>query len=194
MVYAFSSYTDGNLQLFGNVQSVVLDGECTGNDCQTEEGVTTPSPPRPPGPGRWIVTIWKIMKSLCWYFSSILDAPVGETHLAGTSTLLKLLEARMQTLERLGGRLASPDPRPRHLPAYSVGALSSMIDGFSVQHTVAQGKSSWSGCRFLHKIVIPSSFTVLHMLGLAWSAEAARVETALSSEPRGKHSLTFLTS
>ena len=52
MVYAFSSYTDGNLQLFGNVQSVVLDGECTGYDCQTEEGVTTPSPPRPPGPGR----------------------------------------------------------------------------------------------------------------------------------------------
>ena len=52
MVYAYSSYTDGNLQFFGNVRSIVLDGECTGSDCHTEEYVTTPSPPRPPGPGR----------------------------------------------------------------------------------------------------------------------------------------------
>ena len=60
MVYAYSSYTDGNLQFFGNVQSIELDGECTGSDCQTEEFITTPAPPtspRPPGPGRWVVTI-----------------------------------------------------------------------------------------------------------------------------------------
>ena len=55
MVYAYQSYADGNLQFFGNVQSVQLDGECTGLDCQTEEYVTTtasPGPPPPPGPGR----------------------------------------------------------------------------------------------------------------------------------------------
>ena len=45
MVYAWQSYADGNLQFFGNVQSVELDGECTGSDCQTEGGATTPPPP-----------------------------------------------------------------------------------------------------------------------------------------------------
>ena len=49
MVYAYNSYTDGNLQFFGNAQSVELDGECTGRECQTEGGVTTPPPPPPPG-------------------------------------------------------------------------------------------------------------------------------------------------
>ena len=38
MVYAYRSYNDGNLQFFGNVQSVELDNECTGLDCTTEEG------------------------------------------------------------------------------------------------------------------------------------------------------------
>ena len=60
MVVAWVSYADGNLQFFGNVQSVELSGECTGHDCQTEEGVTTPPPttlppttlpPPPPPPG-----------------------------------------------------------------------------------------------------------------------------------------------
>ena len=50
MVYAFRSYTDGNLQFFGNVQSAELDGECTGTDCLTEGGVTT-LPPPPPSTG-----------------------------------------------------------------------------------------------------------------------------------------------
>ena len=45
MVYAYNSYTDGNLQLFGNVQRAELDGECTGSDCLTEGEVTTPPPP-----------------------------------------------------------------------------------------------------------------------------------------------------
>ena len=49
MVYAYRSYADGNLQFFGNVQGLELDGECTGSDCQTGGGVT-PSPPTPPPP------------------------------------------------------------------------------------------------------------------------------------------------
>ena len=48
MVYAFGSYSDGNLQFSGNVQSAELDGECTGIDCQTEGEVTTLPPPPPP--------------------------------------------------------------------------------------------------------------------------------------------------
>ena len=47
MVYAWRAYADGNLQFFGNVQSVELDGECTGSQCLTEGGV----PPPPAGGG-----------------------------------------------------------------------------------------------------------------------------------------------
>ena len=43
MVIAWSPYADGNMQFFGNVQSVELDGECTGRDCQTAQ-TTTPAP------------------------------------------------------------------------------------------------------------------------------------------------------
>ena len=49
MVYAYQSYADGNLQFFGNVQSVEIDGECTGRECLTGGGVTPPPPPPPPG-------------------------------------------------------------------------------------------------------------------------------------------------
>ena len=49
MVVAWRPYADGNLQFFGNVQSVEIDGECSGRDCQTGGGVTTPPPPPPPG-------------------------------------------------------------------------------------------------------------------------------------------------
>ena len=45
MVYALLPYADGNLQFFGNVQSVELDGECTGQECLTEGGVAPPPPP-----------------------------------------------------------------------------------------------------------------------------------------------------
>ena len=48
MVYAWSAYANGNLQFFGNAQSVELAGECTGSDCQTGGGVT-PTPPPPTG-------------------------------------------------------------------------------------------------------------------------------------------------
>ena len=47
MVYAWTAYADGNLQFFGNVHSVELDGECTGSQCLTEGGV----PPPPAGGG-----------------------------------------------------------------------------------------------------------------------------------------------
>ena len=40
MVFAFKSYTNGNLQFFGNVLSVEFEDECTGKDCQTGEGVS----------------------------------------------------------------------------------------------------------------------------------------------------------
>ena len=54
MVYAYYSYADGDLQFFGNVRSVELDGECNGRACQTEEGVTPPptSPPPTGGGGK----------------------------------------------------------------------------------------------------------------------------------------------
>ena len=55
MVYAYQSFAEGNLQVFGNVQSVELDGECTGSDCQTEESFPCAEarcPPPPPGPAR----------------------------------------------------------------------------------------------------------------------------------------------
>ena len=48
MVVAYQSYADGNLQFFGNIQSVELDGECTGHGCQTGGGVVTT---QGPGPG-----------------------------------------------------------------------------------------------------------------------------------------------
>ena len=50
MVVAWRPYADGNLQFFGNVQSVEIDGECTGRECQTAGGVT-PTPPPPTGGG-----------------------------------------------------------------------------------------------------------------------------------------------
>ena len=57
MVYAFGSYSDGNLQFSGNVQSAELDGECTGIDCQTEGEVTTlPPPPPPTGNSKYFMT------------------------------------------------------------------------------------------------------------------------------------------
>ena len=52
MVVAYQSYADGNLQFFGNVQSVELDGECTGRECQTGGGVTPPPPPPTGGGGK----------------------------------------------------------------------------------------------------------------------------------------------
>ena len=58
MVYAYNSYTDGNLRFFGNVLRVELDGECTGSDCQTQEGVTTlPPPPPPTGLSKYLVIL-----------------------------------------------------------------------------------------------------------------------------------------
>ena len=44
MVVAYQSYTNGDLQFFGNVRTVELDGECTGRECQTAGGVTPPPP------------------------------------------------------------------------------------------------------------------------------------------------------
>ncbi len=65
MVIAWSPYADGNLQFFGNVQSVELDGECTGRDCQTEEGVTPPPQTTTPAPGG---TSKLLVKHICAIF------------------------------------------------------------------------------------------------------------------------------
>ena len=51
MVVAYQSYANGDLQFSGNVQSVELDGECTGQECQTGTGVTLPPTPPPPTGG-----------------------------------------------------------------------------------------------------------------------------------------------
>ena len=66
MVYAFRAYNGGNLQFFGNVQNVRLDGQCTGRECQTSATSPpppTPGPPSPPGSARWGVTFYRIIKS-----------------------------------------------------------------------------------------------------------------------------------
>ena len=46
----------------------------------------------------------------------------------------------MPTRGRLDGKLVSPAPLQQPLLAYFVVVLSSMRDGYSVQHTVAQGE------------------------------------------------------
>ena len=77
MVYAYQSYADGNLQFFGNVQHVELDGECTGSDCQTEIGVTTlPPPPPPTGLSNYLVILTGKLFALQTFFFLILGISI----------------------------------------------------------------------------------------------------------------------